>query len=110
MPGVGPLHVKCDLQDPLDAGRITGRDHARDAGRQEVPVLKGLNMKWTGAAAIAAAAVLQAGGPVAPARSSAAPPKIVFILADDLGYGELGAYGQKRIRTPRLDRMSSRER
>ena len=24
MPGVGPLHVKCDLQDLLDAGRITG--------------------------------------------------------------------------------------
>src|SRR5688500_1580688 len=64
-------------------------------------------MKWTFAAAIAAAAVLQAAGQVAPGRSPAAPPNIVFILADDLGYGELGAYGQKRIRTPRLDRMAS---
>ena len=35
------------------------------------------------------------------------PPNIVFILADDLGYGELGAYGQKKIRTPRLDRMAA---
>jgi len=34
-------------------------------------------------------------------------PNIVFILADDLGWGELGSYGQKKIRTPRLDRMAA---
>ena len=33
-------------------------------------------------------------------------PNIVFLLADDLGYGDLGAYGQKKIRTPHLDRLS----
>ncbi len=32
---------------------------------------------------------------------------IVFILADDLGYGELGCYGQEKIRTPHLDRLAS---
>jgi arylsulfatase A-like enzyme len=33
-------------------------------------------------------------------------PNIVFIMADDLGYGHLGCYGQKKIRTPRIDRMA----
>src|SRR6202043_4154026 len=34
-------------------------------------------------------------------------PNIVFILSDDLGYGELGCYGQKIIQTPRIDRMAA---
>ncbi|MCB1208275.1 MAG: arylsulfatase [Verrucomicrobiales bacterium] len=34
-------------------------------------------------------------------------PNVVFILADDLGYGDLGAYGQKIIRTPNLDLMAA---
>lgn len=37
----------------------------------------------------------------------AAKTNIVFILADDLGYGELGCYGQEKIRTPNIDRLAS---
>ncbi len=33
-------------------------------------------------------------------------PNIVLIMADDLGYGDLGCYGGRRARTPHLDRMS----
>ena len=40
-------------------------------------------------------------------REPAERPNIVFILADDLGYGDLGCYGQQRIRTPNLDRFAS---
>ncbi len=34
-------------------------------------------------------------------------PSIVFILADDLGYGDLGCYGQQRIKTPNIDRLAA---
>jgi len=36
-----------------------------------------------------------------------APPNILFLLADDLGYGELGCYGQEIIRTPVIDGLAA---
>ncbi|MFE7596154.1 sulfatase-like hydrolase/transferase [Streptomyces sp. NPDC057494] len=35
------------------------------------------------------------------------PPNLVVVLADDLGYGELGAYGQKLMATPRIDGLAA---
>lgn len=37
-----------------------------------------------------------------------AGPNIIFIIADDLGYGDLSCYGQKNFKTPVLDRLASR--
>ena len=52
-------------------------------------------------------------GPLSSSRATAAAdagkarrPNIVYIMADDLGYGDLGCYGQKHIKTPHIDRLA----
>jgi len=42
-----------------------------------------------------------------PASIEAGQPNIIFIMADDLGYNELGCYGQKWIKTPNIDRIAA---
>ena len=58
-----------------------------------------------------AAAVAGGAGVLYPAFSgvSSSPPRpnIILIVADDLGYGELGCFGQKKVRTPNLDRLAA---
>ncbi len=58
----------------------------------------------------AGALLLTAGCQSEPQPEPAAPeptrPNIIYIYADDLGYNEVGAYGQDKIRTPNLDRLA----
>lgn len=53
------------------------------------------------------AGLAQLCGCVSSSTTTVRKPNIIFILADDLGYGDLGCYGQKRIKTPNLDRMAA---
>ena len=42
-----------------------------------------------------------------PASAADRPPNVVLVYADDLGYGDVGAYGAARIRTPHVDRLAA---
>jgi arylsulfatase A len=61
------------------------------------------NAHRVAAAEIVLAATLLALASCAPKEK----PNIIFIMADDLGWKELGCYGQTKIRTPHIDRMAS---
>jgi len=58
-------------------------------------------------AALGGALALGGGGYFWLKRRSRRRPNIVFIMADDLGYGDLGAYGQEVIQTPNLDALAA---
>jgi arylsulfatase A-like enzyme len=50
--------------------------------------------------------ILAAVASCAPGPSKKSSPNIVFILADDLGYGDLSCYGQKNFSTPNIDKIA----
>jgi arylsulfatase A-like enzyme len=58
-------------------------------------------LKWTGAGALALCS------PAAPGWGSTNAPNVLFILADDIGYGDFGCYGATKVKTPNVDRLAS---
>lgn len=66
-----------------------------------------LRLRWLGIVALLAVVSATRLPAAQPAAAAPKPPNIVFIIADDLGYGDLGCYGQQRIRTPNLDRLAA---
>lgn len=63
-------------------------------------------LRWLATSAVAFTTVAGAAESVKPAR--AAGPNILVILADDMGYGDLGCMGSEHLRTPHLDALASR--
>jgi len=53
------------------------------------------------------AAVLAASFTVPNLTAAAEKPNLIYIMVDDLGYGDLGCYGQRRIKTPSIDRLAA---
>ena len=60
----------------------------------------------TSVAAVAILAGLVASRPVPSAAAEPPRPNVVFLLADDLGYGDLSSYGATDVATPNIDRLA----
>ena len=85
------------LDGQADATRHDhARSHPKPSGRRDFLALSATGL----------GSLLACSRPSSNEAARSRPPNIVFIMADDLGYGELGCYGQDKIRTPNIDRMA----
>lgn len=71
------------------------------------PITESQRTRRSGLAGLALLSLVTCTAPPTASRARQSDtPNIVLIVADDLGWGELGSYGQSRISTPHLDRMA----
>src|ERR671919_572187 len=68
--------------------------------------MRATEYRTAGLTVLAAALMLSSAGLPPGHGQVAAPPNILLIQADDLGYGDVSAYGQARFQTPALDRLA----
>ena len=87
------LHLQIRGRLPPSQLRLQPQWNADDFSRMQLKHLSFL------APLSAALTTLQAAEP--------AKPNVIFILADDMGYGDAGCYGQKLIQTPNIDRLAA---
>jgi len=110
--------MSCSRADQEAAQHTRALDAARGSGGEEPAGLRRpraypLRMQlavssWVALAFAALAVQCDASHGQAPENTPAArPPNIVLIVADDLGWGELGCYGQTKIHTPNIDRLAA---
>lgn len=59
-------------------------------------------------AAVAACGTFQTADAKARKKADSTKPNIIYIMCDDMGYGDLGCYGQPYISTPNIDSMAAR--
>ncbi|NNF27067.1 MAG: sulfatase-like hydrolase/transferase, partial [Gemmatimonadetes bacterium] len=78
--------------------------YARVIGRRALR-RDGSGFLW-GPAGLVVALLLGGCGDASVEPPAQALPNIIYMLADDLGYGELGSFGQEKILTPNLDRLA----
>src|SRR5215207_6253930 len=102
-PRTGRRNLQWNRSPSNYTSRMTGRGCSEAKSHMIPPVAKRVTRREFIEATVATTALAAGRGvSAAPKR----PPNVLFILADDLGYGDLSCYGRPDYQTPVLDRLA----